>query len=613
MSQFLLPEYETFLDRIETGLSKTLDLTKIPEWIVKNTKDPRNKRLRWSFNEHEFQIGILAEASPHVVVRKCSQVGLSELSVRLILAVCYMRDITGIYVLPTKAFVSKFSPDRIDRVVDNSPVLSAAKNKDRYNINLKQIGDASIYVAGSFSPGDAISVPAQFLIRDEYDFCKQSVLTTFDSRLGHNKEGEDFRRDFSTPTVSGFGIDRLYQSGDQRFYAVHHDACGQWVVTDFMTDVVVPGFDGTVRDLEKYHLRDPKVRVDETFLQCPCCHRPITVANLVDPKKRAWVAKFDGRAVHSYQVQPYDVAAINPPARTIRQLEGYALKKDWVNFKVGEVHEDSESAFDAMAPTTHVNGPPLVWVPGERQRTGLCLGIDVGAISWIMIGGIFNGRKRVVYTEQVMCRDGDDVLFLRAAELMDELGLGFGVIDAGPDFNTADKLTRKYQGKFLACEYTDRLSSPMVTLDVNEERRVVRAHRDKRFDLLVREVNYGGYEWASPLKDAAIIGAHLQGMKKMRRIDEDSAATSIEDADAAMHWEKCSDDHYLHALNYLDMAIELRGTVGVSEAPPCLPHAGRVKIHTDSKEDRLRQERGSRQFQRSSTVLAPMGTTRTRR
>lgn len=48
---------------------------------------------------------------------------------------------------------------------------------------------------------------AQFLVRDEYDFCKQSVLTTFDSRLGHNKEGEDFRRDFSTPTVAGYGME----------------------------------------------------------------------------------------------------------------------------------------------------------------------------------------------------------------------------------------------------------------------------------------------------------------------------------------------------------------------------------------------------------------------
>ena len=176
------------------------------------------------------------------------------------------------------------------------------------------------------------------------------------------------------------------------------------------------------------------------------------------------------------------------------------------------------------------------------MRTGCFLGVDVGAISWIIAGIKMNGKLRVVHAEQVLCRGGDDVLFIRVCELMDNIGPAFGVIDAGPDFNTADKLTRKYPTKFLACEYADKLSSPMVTLDVKEERRVVRAHRDKRFDLLVRDCNSGAIEWA-PVKDASIISEHLKGMKKMRQLDEDSAASSIEDAsESAMHWV-CASPH----------------------------------------------------------------------
>lgn len=597
----LLPEYDSFLERVEVGLSKSVDLSKIPEWIVKNTRDPRNKRLRWSFKDHEFQMDIVSEAAAHVVVRKCSQVGLSECSVRLTLAIIYMRDLTGIYVLPTKAFVNKFSVDRIDTVVDNSPTLSARKSKDTYNINLKRIGDASLYVAGSFSPADAISVPAQFLVRDEYDFCKQSVLTNFDSRLGHNKQGEDFRRDFSTPTVANFGIDRLFQRGDQRYFAVKHDLCGKWVVTNFMDHVVVPGFDGTPRDLEKYHLADPSVNPDGAYLMCPDCRRPISQANLVDASKRRWVAKHDGRDIHSYQVQPYDVAAINPPSRTIKQLEDYALKKDWVNFKVGEVHEDSESAFSPEAVHLFRNGPPLTWVEGTSMRTRCYIGIDVGAISWIVIGMKFGGKLRVVHIEQVICRGTDDALFERVVAIFAALGPAFCVVDSMPDFNTADKITRKFPDRALACEYADKLSSPLVTLDVKEERRVVRAHRDKRFDLLVKLYNTGAIEWANDLKDIHIMAKHVQGMKKMRRLDEDSAASSTDETGMAMHWEKTDDDHYLHALNYMHIAADLAGTIAISDKPPVLPVAGKVRVRTATDEEDRKNER---QNQRRTLVVS---------
>ena len=598
----LLPEYDNFLERIETGLSKKVDLTKIPEWIIKNTRDPRNKRLRWSFLEHEFQIGILSEAAAHVVVRKCSQVGLSEVSVRLTLAVCYMRDFTGMYVLPTKAFVNKFSPDRIDKVVDASPVLSAAKNKATYNINLKRIGDASIYVVGSYSPDDAISVPSQFLVRDEYDFCNQAVLTTFDSRLGHNKEGEDYRRDFSTPTVAGFGIDRLFNNGDQRIYAVRHDKCGQWVMPNFLDHVVVPGFDGTPRDLEKYHLADPAVRVNDAYLSCPHCRGVISIENLVNPTKRMWIPKYEGRDIHSYQVAPYDVAAINPPSRTIKQLDNYALKKDWVNFKVGDVYEDSESAFNPEAVNLYRNGPPLVIDQFNPVRSRAFIGIDVGAISWIVIGLPVNGRLRVLHVEQVVCRGTDDALFNRVSFLMENLGIAFGVIDAMPDFATADKLCRRFPTRILACEYTDKLSSPMLTLEVKEERHVVRAHRDKRFDLLVKEYNGGGIEWSS-CKDLPVVSQHVQGMKKMRRVDEDSAATMLDDPSVGMKWEKTGDDHYLHALNYMHIARELQGSIGISEKPSILPTGGKVRVRNGFEDEDRKKGQSER---RTLYVSSPM-------
>lgn len=589
MSAILVPEYDNFLERVSTGLSKKVDLTKIPEWIVKNTRDPRNKKLRWSFAEHEFQKGILADASPEVIVRKCSQVGLSEVSVRLALAYCFMRDLTGIYVLPTKNFASKFSKSRIDAVVDRSPLLSSQKSKDSYSTYLKIIGDMQLYVAGSFSPDDAISVPAQFLVRDEYDFCNQAVLTSFDSRLGHSKEGEDFRRDFSTPTVSNYGIDKKFKEGTQAFYGVRHDRCGQWVVPKFLDDVVIPGFDGTARDLEKYHLEDTNVLPDLAHVRCPHCRKEITVANLADPAKRTWISAYPDRDAHSYQVQPFDVPTINPPARTIRQLKNYALKKDWINFKVGETYEDNASAFNPNAIDLYAGGTPINPDSCGAMRSNFRMGIDVGAVSYITIGIRIGGRLRVVHREQVICRGSDDALFNRACFLMDHLGLAFAVIDSMPDFNTADKLSRKYPGKFFACEYAERLASPLVTVDINEERRVIRAARDKRFDLLVSEYNSGGIEW-TPSPENALVKEHIQGMKKMRQADEESAAATI-DENLPQKWTKVGADHYLHALNYLHIADELAGTVGLDKPYSILPMARNVCVDKEGREQREQRER----------------------
>lgn len=574
----LIPEYEVFLDRIETGLSKTLDMDRVPEWIIKNTRHPRNKRLRWSFAEHEFQIGIVSDAAPQVVVRKVSQVGLSEVSARLALGVGFMRDFTVMYVLPNKGFARKFSLDRIDPIVNNSPVLSSRKSREAYSASLKRIGDMSMYVIGSYNPDDAISVPAQYLVRDEYDFGNQAVLSMFDSRLGHSKEGEDFTRDFSTPTVAGYGIDGKYQAGDQRYYAVKHDKCGSWVVPIFLDDVIIPGFDGTARSFEKFHMQDSGVRVDDAYVRCPGCNHPITVENLATPEKRMWVAKYEGRDIHSYQVQSFDVPTINTPSRTMKQLANYALKRDWVNFKVGDVYEDAESAFNPSTVEAYMASPALnlTMADGNRQHLNCFIGVDVGKTSWIMIGLKLAGKLRVVHIESVNCVESDDALFNRVSYLADTLGMAFGVIDSMPDFATASKLCRKYAGRFLACEYINKLPSPMMTMRVDEERHVLKAHRNKRFDMLVKDFHSGQIEWTdSP--ELPTVKRHLQGMKKIRKADEESDGGDLEN-EAIEMWECVGEDHYLHTLNYLHMAAELEGSVSRDQIAGCLPLPRAVRI-----------------------------------
>ena len=47
---------------------------------------------------------------------------------------------------------------------------------------------------------------------------------------------------------------------------------------------------------------DPRVQVNKAWVRCQCCGQPVSRANLVDPAKRAWVAKRPGVEKHSYYV-----------------------------------------------------------------------------------------------------------------------------------------------------------------------------------------------------------------------------------------------------------------------------------------------------------------------
>ena len=569
-------DHELFLSRLEQGLSKTADLSKLPEWICTNTRNPRKKEFRWSFAEHEFQIDIARDAAPETSIRKCSQVGLSELSVRIALAIGFMRDFTVIYILPTTKFATKFSKGRIDPVVNASPVLAPRKNRNSYSVDLKQIGDMIMYVTGAASSSDAISIPAQVLVRDEYDFGNQAVLSNFDSRLGHNKEGDSYARDFSTPTVAHFGIDKKFNSGHQAWYGVKHDRCGEWVIPKFQDDVCIPGFDGVARDFEKHHLDDPRFKVTEAYVRCPHCRNPISIQNLADPKKRQWIAAYPDREKHSYQVQPFDVPTINPPSRTLRQLEKYALRKDWVNFKVGDVYEDDNNSFNPSLVDTFMCGPGIQIYPDQPQHLGAVMGVDVGIISWIVIGKRVGGHLRLLHLERVVGgHESPDALYNRVRFLMQNLGIVFGVIDSMPDFNTAARLTQEFKGRFLACEYAEKLQTQLDTLMLKEDKMVVRAHRNKRFDLLAATYSTGGILFCdSP--ELQTLKDHLQGMKKTRNAGEDEVEQSFEESPEI--WQKTGDDHYLHAINYCCIADELIGKLSASVAPPCLPMPGRVRI-----------------------------------
>ena len=568
------PLAQNFLARVRDGVSNSSSLDKIPEWMCANTRDPMDPDKNWSFKDHEYQVEILRDDCNRLSARKCSQVGASEMFTRMALGmVAVKKALTAIYILPTKGMANNFAKSRLDPVIANSKLLSSMSNGDVDSSGLKQFANSFLYIVGSYGQSAAISVPAQALLKDEVDFCNQAVLTMFNSRLGHAKDG-GLIREFSTPTVFGYGIDLAFQQSSQGWYGVKCASCFEYVAPDFMQDVEIPGFDGGIAQFEKEDLYDERVNVDAAFIRCPSCHAPIDWMDMCNPEMRTWMHKHPDRTHHrGYQIQPFDVPKINTVVRTLKQIADYERKKDWVNMKVGQPFEDAETAFISeliKANTYDVQvsapiGTELNLV--TKVADGCVMGVDVGKTSWAIIGRPMDGKVKIIYKERIK-QDGNNYLLKRIIFLSHCFGVIRGVIDAGPDFTTSKSLVESLD-TWWACYYQKDNAKVLENVILKPEERMISAYRTRCFDELVKRANSGFYHYTSS-PDSQLFSDHLCAMKRVE--------TENDVGEKHILWHSTGDDHYAHALNYMNMAYNMVAEYAKYAGAPSLPMVGKVRL-----------------------------------
>ena len=569
------PTFQLHLTKLKAGLSNTKDLAALAGWLKSNTKHPKDNTLPWSFKDHEYQLGILADPASVVIIRKCSQVGMSELSVRMALAMLgVFSGFKVIYTLPTTNFARKFTKDRIDTVIAGSASLRDLRNRDVDNSEQKQLGSSFLYLQGSFGQSSAISIPADALFRDEVDFSNAKTLSTFISRLGHaaiNPDGgKGYVRDFSTPTVSKYGISDSYENSSQARYRVKHDKCGEWVAPSPVADIVIPGYDEKLLSLDKEDLDDKRCKPEDTWIKCPHCHGPISLANLVDSEKRQWVHAYPDRVKHGYQIMPYDVPTINAVADSVRSITNYATKQDWVNFEWGLPYEDAENSFimDALDAHTVVN--PVQ--PRDGAASCCVAGLDVGKTSWLVIQKPIGGHLDTIWAERIR-QTGNDNLGTTVSTRIKQFGIKKLVVDAAPDFSTALALIEKSKvNQAFACYYVRKTKDRLSTFDLDEVTQVINADRTKTISDTAKGVNNGYIRFPKGLPATREIREHLNNMKKITRESNDG-----EKVDA---WVSNGPDHYGMALNYAQIAANLLAIQGNIIVLPNIPLVKKVLVHT---------------------------------
>lgn len=558
--------FDKHMERLKTTLLRRYSAATIARWIVENTF---HAQTNYSYKDHEYQERILSDTSIEVVVKKCSQVGISEASARMALAlVCIMNPYTVAYTLPTAGFAGVFAKTRIDPIIEGSATLRESVHRTNNNNEVKQFGESFLFMRGAQSSNSPISIPVDHLIHDELDFSDLEVLGQYVSRLTHSSWKRKTK--ISTPTHKGYGIDVEFKNSRQHFLFTKCNHCNHQFIPDYYRDVRIPGLPGF--DLHEFTKRHQShTRWEEATLHCPRCDKTPSLQNI----NREWVCKNpDDRFVAAgYQVSPFDAPNIISVRDLINASVGYARRQDFDNFNLGLAVEDKEATF--------IPGEFEKWFTTHRAGTGwtYVMGVDVGALYHFVVLAVDGwNRAVVVHRERVGMRDARK----RYHEIRKEFRVTCTVMDSAPHGETVMTLQSQDDTLFSAVYVKKKTLTTHQVLDRDEDKdeaktfvRQVNINRNRSFDGYMEWVRAGnlGIIRQNEEEDEAFVSHHCS-MKRTKIFTADKEEQEY-------IWQKTDgEDHYHHATQYAHIAMQIRG---VSRSSIELPLFKTMKIQVHQK------------------------------
>jgi len=276
-------------------------------------------------------------------------------------------------------------------------------------------------------------------------------------------------------------------------------------------------------------------------------------------------------------VMPYDVPMVNPLAKTLRHLDDYERKADWVNFKLGLPFQDAETSFLLDRILANQTLRPVTAGPGAAH--GCVLGMDVGKTCWITIYRPEGLKLQLIYCERVKQGTAAKVgnAIARCQELMDFFGVKKAVIDAGPDFTTALTLIQQNPvGRVFGCYYVRSVGNKLTNFLIDDAEGVVKADRTKCFDSLAKAANGGRIQFPQ-CPEQETVRKHLLAMKRVTHMNNQGEYIN--------HWTSVDEDHYAHAMNYGYLAYQLLDHNVDAGVTPALPMAGTTKVKSHKEID----------------------------
>lgn len=580
------PEAEAHLQRIRSGTDPNLAVSTIADYLTTHTVI---KGKPFSFVDHEYQKTLSEDPAPVKYCLKCSQIGITEYSLRRAIAALQLyAEINLAYILPSATLAAKISATRFATALQScKPAREAIYKTDSVSVK-RWVNESFAYFMGASRAGQAISVPVTRLVVDEVDYAEdQDVLTSFTSRMTHADPRYYDEFWFSTPTVGGYGISHLFDNSQQYAELQRCCHCNHEFIPDYYSDVKLPGFNATAangmpvlgseRTLKEINFLSKEILTQYTvaaaYLECPKCRRPVDQ----DIKYRRFVcvnpdSNFEP---HGYKVTAFSAPKYMPPSKMIKTSTSYKAVKDFVNNCLGLPHDDESTGLSERELSELFCSDIRYPDNPSYQIAGTDLG---GTCAHLTAYAAPDGHIRIMSAQQIPLHRFQDAYRKSTAENR----VISAVIDSLPYTDTVAALQATHPSLW-ACLFSSTKGVELYSLrDVEADEntasygiRQITAKKHALLDFVVSMIRAGRISFApSTFHERDNIIAHLRDSKRIQITNKDGEVEFV--------WRKSATgvDHYFYALAYLVLANFLKGLGGGLAPLPFL--AGKFKVKNEN-------------------------------
>lgn len=474
-----------------------------------------------------------------VVVRKCTQVGISSLSVRYGLYVADRNGNTVLYVFPTEGDVYDFSDARVTPMIDGSEYLSGRRGEP-YNKGLKRIGVGLVYFRGSENKRGLDSVDADVLILDEYDTLNQKNVPDAERRLSGVMSAGLIRR-VGVPSLPEYGIASKYDISDRRKWLVQCPSCDHTGEDQETKEVLrttgLPGHGW--QEISFWRNVDKK----NLTIVCQWCGQPIKVG------EGQWTPQQPDGELPGFHVSRLIVP--NMPLRDIvaasdatspYEIETFYNKDLGLPYVSKESRLSPEEIHAAQSAAESWFGQPLMMESGYSGGNPVTMGIDMAserAMTVKISEHISNTHKRTLHVGET--DDPEDLV-----RYMDRYRVTVCAIDSRPETRIARRLASAFPGRVYLVSYTTDAKDAFV---VDDRMWTVSVDRTLGMDAMVELVRKQHNLLPAVLPDG-YVAQMTSSIRRIKVLDEATGKIRVV-------WEATRADDYAHSEVYDVVATEL--------------------------------------------------------